>query len=100
MSDAPVGRQRAHAGHHIVLIVIDHVVGAELTGAFELAGAAGGGDDARVKRLRDLYGGLSNAAAGREHEHRVPLLHRRTGPEHLPRRQERERKRGRGLVRT
>src|SRR5688572_14020920 len=65
---APVRRERSYAGYHVLLIVIDHVIGADLTRAVELGGAACGGNDACVKRPGNLYGGLSNAAAGREDE--------------------------------
>jgi hypothetical protein len=49
--DAALGRERAHLGREVLLLVVDDVVGAERLRMLELGRAAGRRDDPRPKSL-------------------------------------------------
>ena len=51
-----------HLGGNVLLIVIDHVIGAQLFRLGQLGFAAGGRDHAALVQFRDLDGGRAHAA--------------------------------------
>ena len=72
-------------GRNILLVVIDHVVGAEFARLRELALAARGGDHAALEQLGDLDGGGADAARRRQHQHVLAGLKLGARHEHVPR---------------
>ena len=94
---AALRRERLHFGGDVLRIVVDHVVGAQFPRFGHLRPTAGGGDDAAVKHLGDLDGGLPDAARGGEHQHVLAGLQLRARHQHVPRGEE-DQRRGGGLL--
>src|SRR5690242_19342608 len=86
-------RQLLDDGDDIVFVVIDGGFGAQVLDALELLFAAGRREHAGTRPSRELNGRLSDAAATREHEHGLVIAKTRAREQHVPRRQERQRKR-------
>src|ERR1017187_9698964 len=82
--DAALAGDLADLGGNVLLVVIDRVVGAEFARFGEFALAAGGGDDAALQELGDLYGGGADAAGGREHQDVLAGLELGARHEHVP----------------
>ena len=91
IDSAPV-RQPHDLGADVLRVVIDHLAGAERARTRELLRRSGGGEHARAVHARNLSGGLADAAARGQHEHVVAALQARQRDQHMPRREERQRK--------
>ena len=75
-------------------MVVNHLDGAERSGALELLVGTGGREDAGAVQARDLDGRLPHAAPGREHQHVLAALESRARHQHVPRGEKRQRERG------
>ena len=90
-------RQLSDFLRDVLGVVVDDLVGSERTGTGQLLIGARRREYLGSMQPGDLHRGLTDAAAGREHEH--GLARAETGPrdQHVPRREERQRK-GRRLT--
>jgi hypothetical protein len=83
-ADAAFVRDAADFVANFLRFVIDEVVGAQLFGFLELFIGAGGGDDARAKKFRDLNGGGPHPTARSEDENVLARLQFGAADEHVP----------------
>src|SRR5215472_8929043 len=95
--DAALSGELFDFGGNVLLVVIDHVVRAQFVGLGELGGAAGGGDHAALKHLRDLDGRGADAARGCQHQHILARLQPGARHQHVPGSEEDERSGGGGV---
>ena len=67
------------------LLVVDHVVGADLGQACQLVGTAGAGDHLGTEHLGQDHAAGADPAGGAQHQHAVALFHGLVGHQHAVR---------------
>ena len=85
-------REATDLGGPVWLRRVHHVVGAQRPRGVQLLLLPGGCNHARAVQSGHLDRGLSDAAPGRHHQHRLPLAHVGAGHQHVPGGEERQRK--------
>src|SRR5579871_632727 len=68
----------------LLLVVIDHVIGAQLASFFHLCLVPGSGDDLRIEKLADLNGRRAHARSSSQYQHDVTRHQMAAIDQHVP----------------